>query len=103
MRRVHAPGIPGQLLFERPVVAQAQQPALLGFQLFGDDVHPARMSEVARGQDVDTLDPGPGHQISGCEVLARGPGKFGMNVQVGDEIVHVVSWGSFWVRKKERS
>jgi hypothetical protein len=101
--RAHVPGVPGQLLLNGLVVPQAQQPVFLGDELFSDHVHPARVGEVSRGQYIDALDPGPGHKISGCEIFARSPGKFGMNVQVGNESIHVVSWESFRVRKKERS
>ena len=79
MARIHVPGVPGQLLLQGLVVAKTQQPVLFGVELFRDHGHPSRVGEVARGQNVYTLDRGPGREIPGSEVLARSPGKSGMN------------------------
>jgi len=84
-------GIPGQLRLDPFGIAQSEQAVFFGFELFAYHLHPAGMSEIARGQDVDSFDRGPGQEVSRSQILARGPGKTGMNMKVGNIGIHDAS------------
>ena len=73
---------------------QLEQARFGRLQLLLQPTEPAGMGEVAGADHLDTLDPRPGGKAGKGAVLARCPGKGGMDMEVGD-IFH--GWGLYRV------
>ena len=62
-----------------------QAGGFLKFELLGHFRPPGRVGDIARAQNVQALDPGPGRQKRQRQAFAGGPRKAGVDVQVRSE------------------
>jgi hypothetical protein len=65
-------------------VSEAEESGFCRFKVFFQPLEPARMGEITRADYLDALGSGPGEKPRRRAFFARGTGKGGVDVQIGD-------------------